>query len=75
MDERQWLRYPETGGYNHCAVEAVPGWIEMGWEKCDPPPDEPNPAVAEILAARAAQAAKQATKPAKSGAAGSDKKE
>ncbi len=73
MDERQWLRHAKTGGYFHCPVEAVPGWIDMGWETSDPPADEINPAVAENLAWRAEQAARQETKPAKSGAAGSKK--
>ena len=78
MAERQWLYHAEIGGYFHCPVEAVDAWGERGWKPSDPPPEPVNPAVAESLAWRAEQLARQETKPAKStktGSAGSDKKE
>lgn len=49
-DPRTWLRHPETGGYFHCPDGAVEGWEEIGWQRSDPPPPEPNPAVADRLA-------------------------
>lgn len=66
-DPRTWLRYPETGGYFHCPDAAVEGWEEIGWVRSDPPPPEPNPALADRLAQeqRLAAEAEQAEQAAK----------
>jgi hypothetical protein len=58
-DERVWLRHPETGGAFHCPVGAVDGWRELGWVDGEPPV-EVNPAVADLVAAREAEAAARA---------------
>lgn len=61
-DERVWLKHPEHGGYFHCPAGAVEAWTspELGWEVADDEPEEPNPVIAELLAARAALAAEEA---------------
>lgn len=55
MDERVWLRQGEDS-YFHCPAMAVDDWLEMGWQRTDPP-REHNPVVAERVAAEAARAA------------------
>ncbi len=66
MSARVWLKHPKTNGYFECPAEVVDDWREMGWEQSDPPPPEPNPAVAEQLAWRAALAAEaEKSKPTK----------
>jgi hypothetical protein len=58
-DERMWLHHPETGGDFHCPAGAVEHWKALGWVLADQPPETPNPAVAELVAWREAQAAEQ----------------
>jgi hypothetical protein len=60
-DDRTWLRNPDTGGYFHCPNGAVDHWKALGWQPVDEPPQDVNPAVAELVAWRAAQAAEAAT--------------
>jgi hypothetical protein len=75
MDERVWLRHPETGGTLECPAEAVNAWLELGWQPSDPPAEPVSPVVAENLAwrerlaaeAAAELAAEQSPKPARRG--------
>lgn len=68
-----WLRHVGLagedghGGAFLCPDEAVADWRAMGWEPGDPP-EEPNPVVAENIAAQQAEADRLAAeaKPAKS---------
>jgi hypothetical protein len=59
--EFTWLKHVGTEGTpGHegtwaCPSSAVETWAAMGWEPCDPP-EEPNPVVAENLAAQRAEA-------------------
>jgi len=55
--ERVWLRNPTTGGYFRCPARAAQSWIDMGWERSDPPPPAPSPVVAERLRWQAEQRA------------------
>ncbi len=49
-----WVRHEVTGGTWQCPTEALGHYQDLGWQPCEPPA-EPNPAVAELLAARVAQ--------------------
>lgn len=60
MDGFTWLRHREHRGYWRCPDAAVDDMAERGWEPTDPPPPQPDPAVAEQLAWRAEQAARTA---------------
>lgn len=63
MNTHVWVRHREHGGYWQCPIEALADYEAKGWEPSDQPA-EPNPAVAEMLAAREAAAAEaQTTKP------------
>lgn len=61
-DERVWLRHVGLagedghGGVFACPAGAVDEWRAMGWEPADGPPEEPNPVVAENVAAQLAEA-------------------
>ena len=62
-EERVWLFREIDGKLRHweCPAAAVDGWIELGWALADgPPPEEPNRAVAHLLAAQAEAVAAQA---------------
>lgn len=54
-----WIHNPDTDGYWQCPNGLVKGYIEGGWELCDPPPEH-NPAVAEGVAWREAREARAA---------------
>lgn len=54
-----WVKHRETGGYWQCPNEAMDYYAKLGWEPSEAP-EEPNPAIAEMLAWRAAQAAEAA---------------
>lgn len=54
-----WIHNPDTDGYWQCPNGLVKGYIEGGWELCDPPPEH-NLAVAEGVAWREARAAEAA---------------
>lgn len=64
-DARVWLRHVGLageeghGGAFACPAGAVDEWRAMGWEPGDPPED-PNPVVAENIAAQQAEAARVA---------------
>jgi hypothetical protein len=61
-DERVWLRHVGLAGEDGhgeaflCPAGAVDDWRAMGWEVTDEPPEDPNPVVAENLAAQQAEA-------------------
>lgn len=59
MDERVWLRHPDTGGAFHCPVAALNAWMALGWERGEAPV-EVNPAIAERVAFEQARQAAQA---------------
>lgn len=54
-----WTQHSGHGGYFRCPNDALDDFAERGWVPCDPP-EPPNPAVAEQLAWRAAQAEREA---------------
>jgi hypothetical protein len=58
-----WTRHREHGGYWRCPDGALDDMAERGWEPCDTPPPQPDPAVAEQLAWRAEQAAAASKSP------------
>ncbi|MEO3922713.1 hypothetical protein ABGB07_02340 [Micromonosporaceae bacterium B7E4] len=65
MSDHTWVRHAVHGGYWQCPTEVLDEYRAKGWEPSDPP-EEPNPAVAEMLAAREAAAkTAETTKPTK----------
>lgn len=57
-DARTWLHNPEIGGTFHCPDGAVEAWLQRGWQVMDTAPQEPDPAVVELVAWREAEAAR-----------------
>jgi hypothetical protein len=56
MDTHTWISNPQTGGQWQCPNEALEHHLSQGWEQMDEAPPEPNPAIAERLAAQRKEA-------------------
>lgn len=52
MAELRWMRHREHGGV--AELPATAAWEALGWEPCEPPPPDPDPALVEHVPAPAA---------------------